>query len=69
MAAVLVIATSLSFSSCATGNNALVAGQRQGYMLGNKSELPMNRGKFKQTRRPRAHAQHSKKTGNHRYSR
>ncbi len=49
--AAIVIFTGLPLSSCATSGHA---SQRQGFMLMQKSEYSMNKGHFKETKRPKA---------------
>jgi hypothetical protein len=50
----IVIFIGLLHPSCATQNRAKYANQRQGYMLMHKSEYSMNKGHFKDTKKPKA---------------
>ncbi len=50
----IVIFIGLSLSSCATSGNASSAKKRQGYMLMSKSEYSMNKGRYKETKKPKA---------------
>ena len=52
--AAIVIFTGLSISSCASSNKASTAKKRQGFMLMDKSEYSMNKGRFKPVKRSKA---------------
>ena len=51
---VLTILFSLSLPSCGTTKKSKIADQRKGFMLMNKSEYSMNKGRYKETKRPKA---------------